>query len=365
MEQPTLRTSSTGKLKRLFFHFLNPTTVLTIVEDVVDNDWCVAVLRSERAVLTIWYHPTIVLDTGFSAAVHTVVFHPDGIHMLGGGDAGIRRWRLADGQEVGKQTGMELRAISVSRDHRWIVCGTTSGTSVWDAELREKLIDAEGTNTVIAVDVSPDSTRFATGTEKDASIWSIPSGVRLVGPLKHNNWVAGIKFSPNGEHIASMEKSIRVFDSHTGDELMSITTTAPSQLINTPLAWSNDSRQIFAASKDNKIKCFEVSTGSLLAKSQTLDGGDVESVALATSGKFIATYASSAIYFLDTSTLTEIGPVIKDSTTIYSITLSLDSSYLATGRLGKVAIHKLVNILPDFYGDSHVVSIWLPFRLLR
>ena len=264
---------------------------------------------------------------------------------------------------------MKLRAISASRDQKWIVCGTASGASVWDQELREKLIDVEGTNMVIAVDVSPDSTSFA-GTENGlsaTSIWSISSGERLVGPLKHGSSVRGIRFSPNGEHIASMEKkSIRIFDSRTGDELTTITTTAPSQLINTPLAWSNDGQQIFAVSDDKKIRIFQVSTGTLLAESQTLDGGDVESIALASSGKFIATYAGSTIYFLDASTLTRISPVIKDSTTIYSIALSLDSRYLATGqRAGKIAVREVGHILPDSYGPFHIVSIWPPFRLLH
>ena len=44
----------------------------------------------------------MVLDTGGSAKVVTVAFHPNGKHILGGGKDGIRRWGLEDGQEVGK-----------------------------------------------------------------------------------------------------------------------------------------------------------------------------------------------------------------------------------------------------------------------
>ena len=299
--------------------------------------------------------------------MYTVAFHPDGIHLLGGSNDGIQRLRLADGQEVGKQMGIRSFAIAVSRDHRWIVAGMgKGGASVWDAELREKVIDVEDTNTVWAVDVSPDSTRFATGTEEDASIWSISSGERLVGPLalKHDSpFVRGIRFSPNGMHIASASRdSIHVFDSRTGDELINIKTTAPSLLINTPLAWSNDGRQLFAVSNDKKIKAFEVSTGSQLTESPILNGGDVESIALATSGKFIATHAGRTIYFLDTSTLTRIGPFLEDSTKIYSISLSLDSRYLATGlHDGKIAVRELGHILPDLYGPFPV-SIWPPYR---
>ena len=82
----------------------------------------------------------IVLDTVGSEAVYAVVFHLNRRHLLCGGDDGIRRWRLSDGQEVGRQTGMEVFAISVSRDHKQIVCGTMMGASVWDGEMHEKLI---------------------------------------------------------------------------------------------------------------------------------------------------------------------------------------------------------------------------------
>jgi WD40 repeat protein len=112
--------------------------------------------------------------------IWTVAFHPDGIHFYGGTSDGVRRWRVADGQEVGKQMGMDMSAISVSRDGKWIVCGTTGGTSVWDAELLRKVAEVEDTIYVAAVDVSPESTRFATGTSAEkASIWSISTGERL------------------------------------------------------------------------------------------------------------------------------------------------------------------------------------------
>ena len=88
--------------------------------------------------LTIQSDPTIVLDSGVSEIVYAVAFHPDGKHLFGGGDDGIRRWRLSDGREVGKQTEMRLRAI----------CGTRNGASVWDGDLDEKPITVEGGNRV-------------------------------------------------------------------------------------------------------------------------------------------------------------------------------------------------------------------------
>ncbi|KAG8219211.1 WD40-repeat-containing domain protein [Butyriboletus roseoflavus] len=304
---------------------------------------------------------TIALNDGDSEWVYAVAFQPDGEYLLGGGsEEVIRRWRLADGQEVGKQTGMRATAISVSRDHRWIVCGTFDGVKVWNREMQEKVIDEEGASRVWAVDVSPDSTRFATGTSrKDASIWSITSGKRLVGPLTHDNCVNGIRFSPTGEHVATAcwSNSIRIFNSHTGVNLVTISTDIPGWGPATPIAWSSDAQQIFSACRDNKIRAFDASTGSLLAQSHSLCDGsnDVAPIAVAANGKFIAAFAEHSISFLDTSILAQIGPVIEDGKRLGSIAISADSSYLATGRAdGKIMIRDLSKILPASYGPFHV-----------
>ena len=308
--------------------------------------------------------PIIVLDSGGSTGVKAVAFHSDGIHLLGGGDGGIQRWRLEVGQEVGKQTQMHmvLNAISMSRDHSWIVCGTGNGASIWDAEMQEKVIQVD-MKTAMTVDVSPDSTRFATGSgvpHNEASIWSITGRERLVGPLKHDSYVTAVRFSPNGERIATScrQGSIRIFDSRNGDELITIKVDTPSIWPCTPLAWSNDGLRIFAASRDNRIKSFDVSTGSQLAESPTLNVNPddyVKSIVLAANGRFIATFANRTISFLETSTLTRIDPVIEDSAWIYSIAISPDSGYLATGRNdGKITIRDLGIILPDVYGPFHV-----------
>jgi WD40 repeat protein len=164
-------------------------------------------------------------------------------------------------------------AISVLRDGRWIVCGTRDGASVWDATSQEMAIKVEGTDYVHAVDISPESARFATATgggDNKASIWKIITGEKLVGPLQHDGYIAGIQFFPNGEHIATAVRgrSIHVFDSRNGDQLITINASMPSGNPIPSLAWSNNGQQIFAASSGRKIKSFDVSTGSQLAESQ-------------------------------------------------------------------------------------------------
>ena len=293
-----------------------------------------------------------------AGVIWSVAFHSDGMQLLSGNDDGVRRWRVAGGQEVGSQMGMNgAAAISVSRDGKWIVCGTMKGAGVWDAEMQEEAIEVEGTDVVRAVDISPESTRFATGAGEYASTWNIITGGRLVGPLQHDSLITGIKFSPNGEHIATAVRGrfICVFDSRNGDQLIIIKANISPWSPLTPLAWSNDGQQLFAACSDRKIKSFDVSTGSKLAELQVHGNGQVVSIALATNGKFLATFARRSITFWDTSTFTQIGPVIENSRGIRSIALSPDCSYLATGGIrGNITIRSLNHILPDLYGPFGV-----------
>ena len=301
-----------------------------------------------------------MIKTGTNDGIYSVTFHSDGMQLLSGQSDGLRRWRVEDGQEVGNKVGRDVIAISVSKDGKWIVCGTDQGASVWDAKIQEKAIEVEGTILVGAVDISPESTRFATATgtgDNKASIWNIITGERLVGPIQHDNYIAGIKFSPNGKHIATeaQDHSIRVFDSRNGDQLITIKTGIPSWSPITPFAWSNNGKQIFTASSGRKIKSFDVSTGSQLAELQVHGDNEVVSIALAANGKFLATFAGHTITFYDTSTLTQIGPVIEDSQKIRSIALSPNCSYLATGGFnGNITLRNLNNILPDLYGPFSV-----------
>jgi WD40 repeat protein len=322
--------------------------------DVVNEDLCVAILRlGDCTMLRIQQDHTRVVVGNSDGTIWTVAFHPDGIHFYGGTTDGIRRWRVADGHEAGKQAGMDLNAISVSRNGKWILCGTMRGASVWDAELQRKVVEVEDTNYVGAVDVSPESTRFATATRsgRKANIWSITTGERLAGPLEHEHAVRGIKFSPDGGHIATAsEGSIHVFDSHSGHELITIKNPL-LQFLTTPVIWPSDGR-LFTLSEGGKIKSFDTSTGSQIAEWEIHSHDSVLVVsALSGSNRFIASSAGHSISFWDTSTHTQVGSGLEDGDQIQSIALSPDGTRLATGGKNNktITIWNLSDILPESY----------------
>ena len=304
----------------------------------------------------------MVLEDG-AGGVWAVAFHPDGQHFFNGrgGSSGIRRWRVADGQELGKQIGTSVYAISVSKDEKWVVCGTSSGASVWDAELREKVAEVEGGNTVDAVDVTPDCTKFATGTDRrQVTIWSITMGEKLLGPLEHGGVVRGVRFSTDGGRLATAcydDATIHIFDAHNGDQLISFMNPPgipPNSLL--PIAWSTHGQQLFAVSSDYKIKSFDSSTGSLRAEWPIHESSDGPmSIALSANGKFVASSAGRFVSFWDALTLTQLG-IVEETDDIQTIALSPDGCRLATGSRasGPSIIQDLRGILPDSYLPGNV-----------
>ena len=288
--------------------------------------------------------------------------------MLSGGKEGmLRRWRVDDGHEVGEPIRVEeaeIFAVALSPDLKWLVCGLRPLkrhgyvlVRVWDAKTHEKVLDITGhTSTVCSVDVSPDSTKFATGScDKHAFIWNITTGDKLVGPLQHEGWVMAVRFSPNGDRITTAsadesdeisEKSIRIYDSENGQLLLDIPFTF--QRCTSPcLAWSADGRQLFAASRNKRVKRFDTSSGSLLSTWSVPGGGWPISVILSRNQKFAVVVASKSLSLWDVSTQQQIGTAIKHASFVWSIALSPNDDWVATGEdNGKVTLRSLRDILP-------------------
>ncbi|KAG9316965.1 WD40-repeat-containing domain protein [Chiua virens] len=303
----------------------------------------------------------ILLDTGSGSIVSAAVFSPDGKHLFSGSSDGVRRFQLADKLVKATQMGMEVGAISISRVGPRIVCGMISGVTVWDWELQEMVCYAESGNSVPTVDVSPNASRFVTGTyEMTASVWDIATGERQLGSLKFSDTVNGVRFSPNGDRIAISELGgpITILDSHTGDRLVTIDTNTTESSPCTPIAWSNDAQRLFATCKDHKVKSFDTSTGSLLAESQVIDGfrGGLKSIAIAPNGRFIAAQTDTSVSFLDVFTLLHVRPVLRQDNWVRSIAFSLDGTYLAIGQGATVVVRNLSTILPDIISGMSTVE---------
>ena len=203
--------------------------------------------------------------------IFSVAFLVDGRHIVSGGKEGrIRRWRVEDGMEAGTlmDAGSTVYDIAVSRDGKWIVSGTESGrVQVWNADDGKKVTEFRRHHgSIYAVDVSPDSTKIASGSfDKTACVWSLSTDKRLLGPWKHNQPVFAVKFSPDGRFIATATgNSISVYDGRDGNLVVTVSIEVAFSR-NQSLAWSSNSKQLFAVSS-GKIICLDASTGATLSQ---------------------------------------------------------------------------------------------------
>ena len=324
-----------------------------------------------------------IIEINSQHKILSVFFAEDGKQVFGGGIEGmLRRWRVGDGHEVGEPIqfeGREFMAGALSPDRKWLVCGFRvvklgdgiEWVGVWDAQTHEKVMDIKGhTGTVSSVDISSDSTKFATGgCDGLAFIWSMTTGKRLVAPLQHDGWLLAVRFSPNGERIATSQVttagqypdaagSTRIYDSENGQQLLDIPFHVPLYL-SSPLVWSADGRQLFAVSAvSGEIKCFDTSSGIMLSEWPIHGTGIPTSVALAHNQKFIVASLFNSLSFWDTATHRQIGTVVKYASPLWSFALSPNDDCIATGdEKGTVTLRSLRDIIPISYFTVNVSAL--------
>ena len=297
--------------------------------------------------------------------LRSVLFAEDGKQVLSGVDGMIWWWRVDDRREVGKPIraqGAEINDTALSPDRKWLVCGMwhpdRSGRNgrvgVWDAQTHDMVLDIKGQiDTVASVDISPDSTQFATGSwDHFANVWCITTGKRLL-TLQHEGVVRSVRFSPTGDRIATAtvknphSKSIHIYDTGNG-RLLLVIPFRLSIYLSSPLAWSTDGRHLFAAAY-SQVKRFDASSGSLLITWSTPGGGKPASVVLSRNQKFAVVVAHSSLSFWDTSTNQQIGTTIEHISQVGSIALSPSDDCLATGEKNGVTLRSLRSILPASY----------------
>jgi len=299
-------------------------------------------------------------------AIYSVAVLPDGKHFMSGDAEGmIQRWRMEDGKEVGTpmSAGSPTLNIAVPRDGKWIVSGTAIGLAVmvWNAESHSKVTEFKLAHRdyVRVVDVSPDTTKIATGSDdKTACVWSLSTGERLLGPLEHDDYVLATKFSPDGRLIATAtheRDSVRVYDSRNGrlfvDFPVRVSSFFNAVNRNQSLAWASDSKQLFAISIHGNIHCVDVPTGTTLLKWHIHSGDSPTSIALASNGTFIAASARSSVSFWDTTSQEQIGTVIKYTHEVESMTMSSNYDLVTSGDK-RITLRALCGTLPSRYLDN-------------
>ncbi len=181
-----------------------------------------------------------------------------------------------------------------------------------------------GTITMVAV--SPDGKRIASsgGTDKTIRVWDSRSGAELMTLYGHTDWVCSVSFRPDGKRIVSggFDGTIKVWDAPTGGEVMTIKGhEGAAGAFFTP-----DGKRIVSGSQDKTIKVWNVETG---AKIKTLGGHEEPLMchAISPDGSRIASQSyDDTIRVWDATTGAELMVLRGHESAVGSVAFSPDSN---------------------------------------
>ena len=285
-----------------------------------------------------------VLDSG----VNSVTFSPDGSYLvIGCNDGTIQQWRISDGKKTTMKADGSVLVVAVSSDGKWIVSGGLDcKVTVWDAKTQKSTVEATQMNEkwISALDVSPGSTRFVSASsDYTANIWSLTTGQRLVGPLKHNNRVDSVAFSPDGDQVATagLYDCLRVWDSRDGHLITEVSSLFPESLV----WWRDD--QILASTQSTQQWIDALSGSILLELPRNDDTATKAYLAVSRNRNFLASLEKRTLCLWDQTSCSWSRITSGLGYAGHTIAISPDNRHLVTGGEDKISIWNLPHFAPE------------------
>ena len=178
-------------------------------------------------------------------------------------DKDIKLWDVASGQELRTLSDHidAVYALAFTPDGSRLVSGSADrSVKVWDPSTGERLFTLgdpiDGINS-IAVDPTGGRSRRVAMTERSASgSWSKTAASCSTSLIAHQSTILRIAYSPDGKKIvtASADRTIKVFDAETLDELASLDSQSDWVM---SLAFSPDGDRFAAGRFDGSLSIYD------------------------------------------------------------------------------------------------------------
>ncbi len=311
---------------------------------------------------------TVYTYEGHKDEVRTVMWSPDGIHIVSGStDKTAQIWTTTwqNGFINGGATRLtyhgHARSVNTtcwSPDGQRIATASLDSTvQVWDAATGNFLFTYSGhTNSVRAVAWSPDGNYVASGAwDETVQIWRADTGEHVYTYHGHTDEIFTLAWSPDGTCIASgaADKTVRVWNVSTGATI--VTYRGHSKSVNT-LAWSPDGQSVVSGSPDGTAQVWDATTGetrlTFTAHKSVASNGDTGSgeatliydphahgvlaVAWSPNGRRIASGGKdNSVHIWDASTGNIIYTYRSHTDWLMALSWSPDGKYMASGSVDK------------------------------
>ena len=315
--------------------------------------------------------------------VYHIAFRPDGGALVAGGyQFNAKIFSVPSGQEIAHMPhSASVQTVAFSPDGRYAVTGgNDSSAHVWDATSGQEIMrmPLEDANDVYALAFSPDGEHLAVVSDDDRiSVWMATKPWQVAG-LSLGSVAYKATFSPDGRYLAAGSAAglVRVWDAATGQELHSwqtrgavypvavhlgqprtlrrpATTGArtcgacrmgaevarlPQGDVVFDLDLSPSGRLLATATQQGEVRVWDWKSGRLVATMR--HDASVQNVRFSPDERYVASASldgTARVWSLaDSRELQRVR--IPDDSQIYSMDMTLDGRYLATGELGKVRL---------------------------
>jgi WD40 repeat protein len=256
---------------------------------------------------------------GHEEAILSIATFPDGKRIATGSvDKTIRIWRLEDGREMRKWVmKKDVTAIAILRDGMQAVSAV--GDNIMDDSSVEEDFDETvywqlwvhdtgtgkvvagplhgHTNAVLALDISPDGSILASGSfDRTVILWDTTTWQRKGHPLKCEEHVACVRFSPTGQLLGiATEKHIQIWDFDRRERLAQFNGHIDfNNSYNLSLVWTRDGGRLLSAGDDDDpvVRSWDTSTWTQAGHPWTGHGGDINHIILNPAGTLLASASS-------------------------------------------------------------------------